>query len=104
MRMLKDTKLAERISIQAAIYYAAVLEYITAEVLDSTIMIMKEKNLKTIRPYDVIKGISSDHELTELFKECEVECFDPNLKAPRIYIIGRGVDENFYRAEKKKDK
>lgn len=46
MKMIKDNKIAERISVQAAIYFAAVLEYITAEVLDSTIIAMKDSSSK----------------------------------------------------------
>jgi hypothetical protein len=101
VRLLKDSKTAEKVSTQAAIYFSAVLEYITAEVLDATIELMKiKKNSKLIRPYDIISGISSDHELTELFKECEIESFDPLLRAPRVYVIGRTVDENFYKGRK----
>lgn len=42
LRLIKESKISEKVSIQAAIYFSAVLEYITAEVLDSTLIIMKE--------------------------------------------------------------
>ena len=100
--MLKENKIAERVSIQAAIYFTAVLEYITAEVLDSTIIAMRDKTSKTVTPHDVIKGISSDHELTQLFRETQIESYDPKMKTERIYVIGRGVDENYYRREQNK--
>ncbi len=37
MKMLKERNVAERISIQASIYLTAVLEYMTAEILDIAI-------------------------------------------------------------------
>ena len=71
--------------------------------MDSTIITMKDSSSKQIRPYDIVKGISSDHELINLFKESEIQIFDPTIKANWIHIIGRGVDENFYRGKKKEE-
>jgi hypothetical protein len=46
MKLIKENKISERVSVQAAIYFAAVLEYITAEVLDSTIVTMRDSTSK----------------------------------------------------------
>ena len=103
MKMIRENQIAERISVQAAIYLAAVLEYITAEVLDSTIIAMRDNSSKQIRPFDIVKGISSDHELIHLFKESEIQIFDPSLKANRTHVIGRGVEEKYYKGKKKEN-
>ncbi len=103
MKLIKENKISERVSVQAAIYFAAVLEYITAEVLDSTIVTMRDSTSKQIRPYDIVKGISSDHELVVLFKESEIQIFDPDIKANRTHVIGRGVEENYFKGKKKEN-
>jgi hypothetical protein len=80
------------------------LEYITAEVLDSTIIAMKEGESKSIRPYDIVKGISSDNDLVNLFKENEIKIFDPEMKTNRAHIIGRDVEEVYYQGRKQDKK
>lgn len=80
------------------------MEYITAEVLDSTIIALKDGETKQIRPYDIVKGISSDNDLVKLFKETEVKIFDPDMKTNRAHIIGRDVEENYYQGRKQEKK
>lgn len=80
MKMLKERKVAERVSIQAAIYLAAVLEYLTAEILDTTITNMNDKKETSIKPYNLLNGLNSDHETCRLFKDIEIRVYDPNLK------------------------
>ena len=87
--MLKERKVAERISIQACIYLTAGLEYLTAEILDTTINGMDEKKEKIIKPYNITVGLASDHETSTLFKDIEIRVFDPVLKVQRIDQIGR---------------
>jgi hypothetical protein len=49
---------------------------------------------------DIVKGIETDHELQTVFKETEILIFDPETKAYRINVIGRGLEEKFYAGRK----
>ena len=80
MKMLKERNVAERISIQASIYLTAVLEYMTAQILDIAIDNIDQKKDKTIKPYNIMIGLNSDHETSTVFKDIAIRVFDPNLK------------------------
>ena len=75
-----ERKVADRISIQASIYFAAVIEYLTAEILDTAISSMDTNKEKTIKPYNILKGLNDDHETSCLFRNVEIRVFDPNLR------------------------
>ena len=74
---------------------AAVLEYLTAEILDTTISNMSSNKESTIKPFNLLNGLNSDHETSKIFKDVEVRVYDPNLRVQRIDVIGR-APEKYY--------
>lgn len=65
-RYLKQGRYAERVGSSAGAFMAAVLEYITAEILEVAGDLCTENKMKTIQPRHVNLGIRSDHELAKL--------------------------------------
>ncbi len=58
---------------------AAVLEYITAELLDVCTEIALKKNKTRISPKIIVEAIRSDHELSELVKDKWIAVLDDDL-------------------------
>jgi len=67
-RLLKASKLARchRISVSAAAYLAAVLEYMTSELLDLAGSVTKSTNRKTIIPRSIMLAVTSDAEILKM--------------------------------------
>lgn len=68
-RFLKNNLTSQnRVSSEAAVYTAAILEYLTSEVLELSSLISTKKNIKRITPRHLCLAIRGDTELDYLTK------------------------------------
>ena len=68
-RMLKTGRYSERVGKGASVFLAAVLEYLVAEILEvSNIMVGKHKKSRIIPRY-IFLGMKEDQELSSLFND-----------------------------------
>lgn len=67
-RMIKAYLNGPRVSVSAPIYLAAVMELITAEVLDHAGNMAKDARRQRITPRDIFLGVTQDTDLDLLFK------------------------------------
>lgn len=70
--MLKKGKYATRVGVGAGIYLAAVLEYLTAEVIELAGNCSKDNNKKRIIPRHILLAVKNDEELNKLFKNVTI--------------------------------
>ena len=66
-RMLKDGRFSERIGIGAPVCMAAVLEYLVAEILEVSVMVVRQKKKARIVPRFIYLGLREDEEFRKLF-------------------------------------
>ena len=66
-RMLKTGKYAERVGIGAPVYLASVLEYLVAEILEVSVMVVRQKKKARIVPRFIFLGMKEDEEFKKLF-------------------------------------
>lgn len=67
-RMLRKGQYARRIGASSAVYMAAVLEYLTAELLELTSKAVAEKKAKRLTPRAMTLAVRGDDDLGELLK------------------------------------
>uniref|UniRef100_A0A8C8SAP5 Histone H2A n=1 Tax=Pelusios castaneus TaxID=367368 RepID=A0A8C8SAP5_9SAUR len=67
-RLLKRGNYAERIGAGAPVYLAAVLEYLTAEILELSGNAARENKKSRIGPRHIQLAVRNDEELNKLFK------------------------------------
>lgn len=84
--MLRNTVKCQRYSVQAAISMAAILEYIVADVIDTTIELMKIKKRKRITAELIVEAVKMDGVLSELLDQTIFVVLDEDLK-PKIADI-----------------
>ena len=68
-RHLKEGRYSERISSDAPVYLAAVLESVVDEVFKEALNQRDKKSTKRITPNNIVNAIRKDKELNEIFKE-----------------------------------
>ncbi|EFA80762.1 histone H2A [Heterostelium album PN500] len=68
--MLKHRVPTKRVSVLASIYLAAILEYLTSEVLELTVSTLKQQQsgVRRISPRHIVLAIKTDEELDQLIK------------------------------------
>ena len=76
-RLLRKGKYAERVGNGAAVYLAAVLEYMVAEVLDVAAIVASDNKKRRIIPRHLLLGIRNDEDLNKL--------------TAGVHIVGGGV-------------
>ena len=67
-RMLRKGQYAKRVGASAGVYAAAVLEYLTAELLELTTKAVVEKKAKRLTPRAMTLAVRADDDLGELLK------------------------------------
>ena len=67
-RMLKDGRYCQRVGLGAPVYLAAVLEYLVAEILEVSVMVVRSKKKARIIPRFIHLGLVEDEEFKKLFK------------------------------------
>ena len=71
-RMLKQGRYSNRIGGSAGVFMAAVLEYITAEILELSGDLCEQDKKKTIQPRHLNLGFRSDDELAKLIADTTI--------------------------------
>ena len=66
IRLMKEARLSERISVTAGAFMAGVLEYICAEILEMAGNVAEEQGRKTITPKHINLGVRADAELNKM--------------------------------------
>ena len=80
--MLRKGSYHRRVGAAAPVYVAAVLEFVTAELLESAATSAQENGSKRITPRAIQLAVSADDELKELFSDVTIASggVAPNLK------------------------
>ena len=68
-RMLKQGRYSQRVGIGAPVYMAAVLEYLVAEILEVSVMVVKQHKKGRIIPRYIYLGLKEDDEFNTLFRQ-----------------------------------
>ncbi|KAH0575794.1 Histone H2A [Spironucleus salmonicida] len=68
-RHLKEGRYADRISSDAPVYMAAILESVIDEVFKEALNQKDKKSTKRITPNNIVNAIRKDKELNEIFKD-----------------------------------
>jgi len=71
-RKLKQGNYADRIGVGASVYLGAVLEYLTAEVVELAGNAARDNHKQRIMPRHVLLAVKNDEELAELWKDCTI--------------------------------
>ncbi len=66
-RMLKNGRYSQRVGVGAPVYLAAVLEYLVAEILEVSVMVVRQKKKARIVPRFIFLGLKEDEEFRRLF-------------------------------------
>lgn len=67
-RMLKQGRYSQRVGVGAPVYLAAVLEYLVAEILEVSCMVVKQNKKSRIVPRYIFLGLKEDEEFNRLFQ------------------------------------
>ena len=81
--MLKKGRYAERVGIGAPIFLAAVLEYLVAELLEVSVMVVRENKKNRIIPRHIFLGLKEDEEFNKLFQHTTITTSGVKL-APKV--------------------
>ena len=81
-RMLKHGRYSERVGIGAPVYLAAVLEYLVAEILEVSVMVVRQNKKNRIVPRYIFLGLKEDEEFNKLFSHTIIasSCVKPDNK------------------------
>ena len=66
--MLKTGRYCQRVGLGAPVYLAAVLEYLVAEILEVSVMVVRQKKKARIVPRFIFMGLIEDMEFKKLFQ------------------------------------
>lgn len=88
-RMLKDGRYAERVGIGAPVYLAAVLEYLVAEILEVSVLVVRQKKKARIVPRFIFLGLKEDEEFKKLFNQTIItgSGVKPDAKKSKQWLI-----------------
>ncbi len=95
-RMLKNGRYSERVGMGAPIYLAAVLEYLVAEILEVSVMVVRQNKKNRIIPRYIFLGLKEDEEFNKLFAHTiitssGVKPDNKALKAPKKDVASQGI-------------
>lgn len=100
-KQLQSGRYADRVSSTAPVYLAAVLEYITAEVLELAGSQAKANNRKRIVPKNIDIAVKADPELHSLLKNIVIEGGATTVKLD-VRAMPTRARENLEKREKKR--
>ena len=85
-RMLKHGRYSERVGLGAPVYLAAVLEYLVAELLEVSVMVVRENKKNRIIPRYIFLGLKDDEEFNKLFQHTLITAsgVKPEAKAVKL--------------------
>ncbi len=66
-RLLKNGRYAQRVGLGSSVYLAAVLEYLVAEILEVSVMVVRQNKKNRIIPRYIFLGLKEDEEFNKLF-------------------------------------
>ena len=81
-RILRTKKYSQRVGAGAPVYAAAVLEYLTAKILELTGNVTKILGVKRIIPVHITLVIQQDDELKKMMQN--THCFDKKVVSNRV--------------------
>jgi len=86
MRHLKEGQFARRVGVGAPVYMAAVLEYLTAEILELAGNACRDNKKQRISPRHIMLAIRNDEEINKLLKDVHIAQGGvmPNILAPLL--------------------
>jgi histone H2A len=91
-RMLKNGRYSERVGMGAPIYLAAVLEYLVAEILEVSVMVVRQNKKNRIIPRYIFLGLKEDEEFNKLFAHTIITSSPSNHPhcriLPPLFIAG----------------
>ena len=90
-RYLREDRFATKISPKSCVYLAAVLEYLTAEILDISSDVASQSKRKRINPRYLTLGIKSDEELNRLLPNVTIK---QGGILPENFMLRQQNDEN----------
>ncbi|XP_006817030.1 uncharacterized protein LOC102808055 [Saccoglossus kowalevskii] len=71
-RYLKKGRYSQRTAVSAGIYLAAVLEYLTAEIMELAGNAAQDYKKKTVGPRHIMLGVRNDTELDQLLRKVTI--------------------------------
>merc|ERR1712048_1143700 len=71
-RHIREGRYAQRSGMGSGVFMAAVLEYLTAEVLELAGNHTKERKMKTVKPRHICLGAMGDDELNKFFTKSTI--------------------------------
>ena len=89
---LRKGRFADKVSKKAAIMMTAVIEYLTADLLEMSSMVAIENKKQRITPAIIIEAMRSDNDLTSLFKSKLIVKQSKSLLGMELEEISRGED------------
>ena len=72
-RMLKTGRYCQRVGLGAPVYLAAVLEYLVAEILEVSVMVVRQRKKARIVPRFIFMGLVEDDEFKKLFSRTVIK-------------------------------